>query len=175
MNISKAERADLKRIVKSRIELIKEQISHRTLEVKNAIKDDIRSDYQDAIKQARDEVNDILERGKALESEADALIDSWRERGVDIVYQSYAKPITVDSRNREIKVYNENEEIQRRINELREKTGFAKINLRELELELLEELTIDSLDSEDAKKFLGKIPTIDSLLPKAEEAVQLTA
>jgi hypothetical protein len=49
--------------------------------------------------------------------------------------------------------------------QLREKAGLAGLNLAEKRLELLTELSMDALESEDAKKFLDSIPTAENLLP----------
>lgn len=75
------------------------------------------------------------------------------------------------------------ENLGKRVNDayqaIAREAGLHKLDLRMKELELSEELAIGALSSEEAKGFLGKVPTIDNLLPapskkalkKAEVAV----
>jgi len=46
----------------------------------------------------------------------------------------------------------------------------ARSKLDQQELELLRELTVGALDSEQAQRFLGRIPTVGELVPKARLA-----
>lgn len=60
---------------------------------------------------------------------------------------------------------NKDERIKIATARVRHQAGTGRINLRKLELELMEELSVDSLESKEAKQFLAKIPDAKTLLP----------
>jgi hypothetical protein len=87
--------------------------------------------------------------------------DNWRGRERSFLTVEYADriaPADIDDK------------VSREVAKLQSEAGLAEMSLREKELELLEQLAIGQLQSDDAKAFLDQIPTADKMLPAARKA-----
>lgn len=163
-NMTTTERRELRRIVKRRFKVLREQIDRREHELEHAIREQIREENKALIKEFKGKFdtiakayNKLVERMEILEKEATAKGVSVHDYGAF----RYIREIPVEQR---IGFY-EQGEIYQRISAIKEEAGWNKLSLEELEWQIDEQLAIGELKSGTSLQFLEALPTVDTLLP----------
>lgn len=177
--------AELRRIVRMRFEVLGGQIAQRENEVANAIRKLIVKEHEDTIKRAKADVRkatgEITKVTELLEQkirDLDALIHRYDDEGVTISggheSRHYASRYSAELRSWLSRAPDSfvpkdlAAKVKDRMDELKVGAGAQRLNLKEMELDLLEELAVGQLRSDTAQEFLGRIPTVEKLLPLPE-------
>lgn len=192
------ERRALEKIVKQRVKLLVEQMQHRKQEIREAVRDLIIEEHETARKAAVVEAKQIVAEAKKMQLRVDKLLrqagekglvpgmvsskvqSSWmnRRQGYEHVTTivteangflsvSWADPtqwVPADIDNK----------IEDALTKVEHQAGLSRLQLAQLENDLLEELLVGELQSADAKKFLDRLPSLDAL-PSPRELKQLMA
>lgn len=159
--ITKAERAELRTLIRQRFRVLRADVEARKAELKAEVEERITVKYaaadkawadamyliDEAKREANRKVNDIL-RGLDLEE-----YDFDKEYDVVVVRQ-IVKPVKQRAALRS--------ESGARIDA---QVKAALLELDRQEAELLTRLVVDALESEAARAFLSQIPTVSSLVP----------
>lgn len=170
--MSKSDRMELRRIVKARFELLHEQLETRAGEIRQMIRDKITQEHSKAIETAEKESAQLIK-------EADKLFDRIGKLHIKMEKQGIAANggwslSSTRERTRQLLEDWDTADIRTKIDEgiakLKSEKGFAGLDLRSQELGLLEHLSIDALQSDEARSFLEEVPTVDKLLPLPEAA-----
>lgn len=178
--LSKSDRMELRRVVKSRFELLKEQMETRAREIHHLAKAQIQKDHKPTIKEGEKRGKEMAKKLEASIDQAEALVREMRIKGVEPCdttdFDYYAKRL-IKSLRGEWEIVDLKDQINTLINAINDEHGHSKINLEQQKLQLLETLSLDALESDKAKKFLSEIPKVDDFmpLPKGSDLKQLTA
>jgi hypothetical protein len=172
--ISQRERQELRRIVKARFEVIQQGLHQRKQEASRQIRERIEAEHTEAIKGAQKEIAEFAERTDLLKAEAKKLQSALREKGVEPAvdyYRSRRQPapsfLTLEV-EQEWRPINIDAKVDKELEALMEASGLATLNLRIRELELIEEITVGAIESEQARVILDRIPKLDELIPLPE-------
>lgn len=159
MSMTKSERTELQRLVRQRFKLLREEVRGRQAEMTSEIDQAVVVKHQDrdeARAEVQRQVNRIVEKANADIDEAIASAGYHRTgsgRGwIMVPTLSWG-----DDGRRE----------QRRalVSDLEAKVKQAHLRLDREEVELLQALAIGALESDEAREFLGRIPTVAELVP----------
>ncbi len=162
--MSKTERNELRKIIKNRFNLLHGQIAQRENEIVNQIRERILAENEAKLTEWRDKIravnNKVDDAIKAAVEVRDAAVDA----GVDVSGFAWERgyprhgDFRVGVRGLDQKIYAE-------MQALRTGAGFEKLNLKQMEMDLDEELALGILETDDARSFLQRVPTVDTLLP----------
>lgn len=165
--MTKTERTELRRIVKRRFRMLREQLSRRERELQIALEKQMKEERASAVAKIEKRLKPLIERQNKLAAayrevyeEASALgvrialattqeLDPARHAGV------YGPGVTADVRK----------DVHDRLDEIKEGAGWTRLNLNEFEWQLDEQLAVGELETESASEFLAGLPTVESLLP----------
>lgn len=170
--ITKTEARALKSVVKGRFELLREQVEQARGEIGRVIRQRIEAEYAEKIEAANRQAENLQAKAKELEAEARKLQAGWREQGLmpaDSWRNREKTYLTVTFADRIVPA-NIDEKVDREVGKLQSEAGLASMNLREKELDLLEQLAIGQLQTDDAHGFLEQIPSAENMLPAARQA-----
>lgn len=172
--ISKSDRMELRRIVKARFEVLREQIGQRANELNRIVREQIEESRKADIKKAEEEGAKLAKECRALGVKIDAYNDKWSAKGLSNRGTPYeaAKEMQNDIISYFMagwEVADVTGQTNRIVNKIKNEHGIHNLELKTTELRLLEDLSVDALQGPEAKKFLAGIPQIDNLLPLPEE------
>lgn len=170
------DRNELRRILRARFELLNRQLSVREQEIRAEIAEVIREEHKQAVKAGKKKIAKLQEKAAKLEAEGKALQDELEDAGVGPSgtsrrnggYYGHYNILDV-SVNDNLEPIDLQTKIQDAYSKLIAQAGLHKLDLGLQQLELEEELAIGALGSEEAKSFLGKIPSLETLLPKSTD------
>ena len=191
--ITATERRELRRIIRDRFELLELQIDQRSAELREMIRERIEARYAKDLLAAEAESAVIIGQAEDLLSKASEIEEKYRERGIvpgeiETYTENYKHGRRVKKRKRNYGISTDlfsfeassgwfpaeiEEETDREFNKLMQEAGDATINLKRQRLELEEELAMDAVQSDAARSFLGRIPTVEQLLPMEDDVKQL--
>jgi hypothetical protein len=163
--MSQRDRAELRRILKARFQLLHQQLMQRQHEVSNRIEEQIRKESETTIKEAVRKTEALRKKLHKLEEEAAQLVKDMETRGVqpgDGRYDTRLLSVTLTDRWSPVDL---NKKVKQAYNKVTEQAGVHKVDLHLQQLQLEEELAISALGSDEAKEFLSRVPDIDKLLP----------
>lgn len=166
--MNQKDRAELRRILKARYEILHQQLSQRQQEVQNTIEKRIRAEHEDAIQKALKKTTAFEKKLAKLKDEAEELTAQMIDLGIapgNGYGRHYRETFFSYSLETKWSPIDLQEKIQRAYNQVTEQAGLHKLDLRMQQLQLEEELAIGALGSDEAKEFLAKIPDLDKLLP----------
>ena len=164
--MSQRDRAELRRILKARFQLLHQQLHQREREVSNHLENQIRKEHEKAVKQAEKKTLALRKKAEKLAQEARDLQVEMKGLGI--------RPETGRGYNTELFEWNFadgwapidlSKKVQAAYKKVAEQAGLHKVDLHLQQLQLEEELAISALGSDEAKNFLSKVPDIDKLLP----------
>lgn len=166
--LSKSDRMELRRVVKERYELLGEQMEVRKREVRNAIQRQIEIDSSKAIKEAE-------KRGRVMAKElekalvgTESLLAEMNEQGIEPKgsreFRYYISE-AIDSLKGEWKITDLQSRTSRLFTVLEQEHGTSQLSLRQQRLTLLEDLSIDALETKKAKELFERIPSVDDFMP----------
>lgn len=160
-NITKAERVELKSVVRNQFRVLKEEVLQREAELvagidqeiadKWAERDELLSRINDKLREMADEVNRTL---VTYIKEVDP------ERTLQV--NGFSIP---EARHR---VEDQQQRFRLRaaaVSDLKARVGSANVKLGRQEADLLRTLAIGVLESDEARRFLGEIPSVAELVP----------
>ena len=179
MPMSNAERAELRSLVKRRMKVLRADVTARESELRAEVHNSVRTQMEgeDAlwaqIEHALQEAESAANRA-ANDAMRQVLGDRWKHerRLVQSVNANQVRaavrehqPESTPDRNRLVR------EAERQIETM---VKDAQRKLERIETDLLTELTIGALESEEAKAFLARIPTVGELV-SAERLREITS
>lgn len=160
--ITKAERAELRSLIRQRFKVLRAEVFQRKAELVAELEHGITERFADqdkawhdamfVIKQALDEANrkanDVM-RG---------LVEKWPTQYDKTLVGTYSTDLVQPTRERTTLRYEGEKRIQAQVQA-------ALLTLDQQEAELLTRLAMDVLESDAARAFLGAIPTVSALVP----------
>lgn len=170
--MSKSDRMELRRIVKARFELLREQLETRAGEIRQMISDKITEEHSKVIEVAEKESTQLIKDADKLFDRISKLRTKMAKQGIAAnngwgltSTRERTKHLLEDWETADLRT-----KIDNGVAKLKNEKGFAGLDLRSQELGLLEHLSIDALQSDEARGFLEGVPTVDKLLPLPEAA-----
>lgn len=183
--ISATERSELRRIVKARYSILREQLTERQKDFQRQIRKQIIAEHQATVAQATKETNRLREKARKLEEEAEALTEKYKALGIvpshdpqetSRHYRDNLLSVSIISHWAPVEV---NQKVHDAWETVASQAGLHAVNLQLDELQLMEDLAVNALDSDAAKQFMAKVPNIDTLLPapngNVAQAIEATA
>lgn len=157
--MTKSERTELQRLVRQRFKLLREEVRGRQAEMTSEIDQAIvvkHTDRDEARSEVQREVSRICERANA---EVDAAVKAAGYHRTGSGMGWFATPV--------IRWGDDGRHKQRRalVSDLEAKVKQAHLRLDREEVDLLQALAIGALESDEAREFLGRIPTVAELVP----------
>jgi predicted nuclease with TOPRIM domain len=159
-NITAGERRELRSVVRGQFKVLRAQVKRREQELKAEIEAELLEKYREqdaAIHEAQREVARI--RHEAARQVAE-IADRLREAHPDLTYSTY-DPLTIKAIN-----HNRAQIHRALMASIPDKIGDANLALDTQEMNLLRQLSEGALDSDEARGFLGSIPTVGELVPR---------
>lgn len=191
--MTQPERNALVKVIRSRFQVFGKHAKRTRDELKVAIFERIMADNKAKIEAAERDMAKIEERAKKLQADALATIAKHRERGVIVgsaqlvdVTEFYG---TKDQRNTkavQVSTFEGggmtfsvtksfitpgvDEQVEAEYAKLEREFGLGELAMAQREQELIEEVILGGVTSEEAQDFLGRVPTLDKL-PEPKRAV----
>lgn len=161
--ITKAERAELRSLIRQRFKLLRAEVGQRQTELLAELEQHITERYagedkawndaafliQEAVREANRKANDVM-RG--------LLGDKWPEHHDTEIVGTYSHRLTRPTQERSTLRYEGGKRIEAKVKA-------ALLKLDQQEAELLTRLAMGVLESEEARGFLSEIPTVSALVP----------
>jgi hypothetical protein len=166
--MTKTERQELRRIIARRFKVLRDQLHRRERELEYALREQIRQENETAIAKMEKKVAALVTKQNKIAAEWVKLDEEAVATGLNISQIPAVRDVnlaTLKARGYKIVDAGDRKEIDRRVKEIKEASGWYSVNLRELEWRLDEQLAVGELETEDSKEFLEALPTIDTLLP----------
>lgn len=155
--ITKGERAELRSLLRARFKLLRNEVDQREAELLAELTTNIRERFADQDKAYADAGFLIAEAARAANRQANDIVRALRPDWVEREIISY-RPLGVP-RDEHHKLTQEG---QARIAAT---VRAAKLTLDQQEMDLLTRLATGALESDEARAFLGEIPTVSALVP----------
>lgn len=166
--ITKGERAELRSLIKQRFKVLRAEVEARRAELAVELEERIAARFAqddkrwtdamfliaEAVREANRKANDIL---RSLDIDA---LDTSREYEL-VMFRGVAKPTA----ERNVLLRNGTKRIDAQVKS-------ALLQLDGQEADLLTRLVANGLESDEARAFLGEIPTVSALVP-ADRLLQL--
>lgn len=162
--LSPGDRRELRALVKKQFAVLRNDVKRRKDELTGEIESELLRRYRaqdERIAQARRDVAAAL---RDYQLAVEKIMDGLRETDPDLnVQMGYNNQLVArDERRSQLH--------KALIASIPQQIADASTKLDQQELDLLRDLTIGALDTEAAQHFLGRIPTVGELVPKARLA-----
>lgn len=163
--LTPGDRRELRSVVKNRFRVLRSEVKRRETEMKAEIEAQLVERYRDqdaAIGEAQREAAEIVERavreirevGQRLkDAHPELTVQAGRQRFGDLGVQA-ADP-------------NRSQLHRALIAAVPDRIGDANLALDRQETDLLQELSVGALETDQAREFLASIPTVGELVPRA--------
>lgn len=161
--MTQRDRTELRRILKARFELLHKQLDIRKSELLIHLEEEIRAQYKEQVAQAKERTSELEAEAQKFAAKADALQKEME--GMGLTHSHYRYEFFGYNFHTDWQPANLSQKIDEAFKKVTSKADYHKVDLYLKQLELEEELAIGALGSEEAKSFLSKIPTVDTLLP----------
>jgi hypothetical protein len=158
--LSKTERTALIRVVKSRFSLLRDGLHVRASEVMQAVEKQIELDHKEAVDEITKESDKIAAQINKLLKQMEEIERKAQSKGITCQWKilEYFKPPTwVPAHKGDL--------VRKKLEEIGGLNGRWEYELKRQEADLVEQLIIGDLTSDDSQKFLEKIPTAETLIP----------
>lgn len=162
-DITPGERRELRSVVRGQFKVLRAQVKRREQELRAEIETALLEKYREqdaAIAEAQNEVQKIRQDA---EREVAKVARRLRETHPDLT----AGPDRYSRLSLEAINHNRAQIHRALMASVPDKIGDANLSLDEQEIRLLRQLSEGALDSEEARSFLGTIPTVGELVPRA--------
>lgn len=171
--MNKTERSQLRSVVKNRFELLRDQLRERGQEIRDIIRQQIREEHKGPLDEAEQRSKAIARRLKSAAADTRALHMEMEAKGLKAPYSLIDSHKEMDGEINKIVGYYLSEwepkgidhRVEEKQKELKRLQGTANLNLRHQEISILEELAVGGLVSEEARKYLDKVPGVDDYMP----------
>lgn len=166
--ITKGERAELRSLIRQRFKVLRADVEARRAELEAELEERITARFSDEDKQWSDAMFLIKEAAREANRQANDILRGLNfeqmdaSRDFEIVA---ARDIRQPKAERNVLRTNGSKRINAQVRN-------AQLQLDRQEADLLTRLVAHGLDSEDARAFLGEIPTVSALVP-ADRLLQL--
>lgn len=179
--LSATDRKQLCKITEGRFEILNEQLNSRKNQIMQEIREQVLADHQNEIEAVRAELLALQKKKeeaeeahqrvlKGIDYEKQGIVNKASDSGLKVTYSRYD-----NSGNFTVEPKNIDKSVRVRTDEVLGEFNSAGHNLRTMKLNILENISVAGLESEEAKDFLGEIPKIDDLLPAPEDIKALKA
>lgn len=159
-NMTLTERREIKGIIKRRFGVLRKDIEVRERELQNVIRDNIREKHEAELKRIDKELAALQTTIVTALSKSKMIRDQARNRGIDVQFQTNSEGAYY-----RVAVANLEDKVRDEFRQLWAERGRADLSIDQQEVDLLERLALESIESDDAKSFLSTIPTLDAILP----------
>lgn len=164
------ERAELRRIVKERFKLLKTQIVSRQGQLRRAIELEALEESKATIHKAEKKINAWKDKVEQLNREGRKLAGELHS--LDLELGGYGHKLRCEYQIGRVRPIGLEDKVQKRYYEVLSAAGATMTSLELTELDLLEKLALDGIETDDARAFLAEIPSIDTLIPLPKHAKQ---
>lgn len=168
-NMTLTERREIKGIIKRRFGVLRKDIEVRERELQNVIRDNIREKHEAELKRIDKELAALQTTIVTALSKSKMIRDQARNRGIDVQFQTNSEGAYY-----RVAVANLEDKVRDEFRQLWAERGRADLSIDQQEVDLLEHLALESIESDDAKSFLSTIPTLDAILPPPSTIKSLT-
>lgn len=163
-DLTPGDRRELRSLVKKQFAVLRNDVKRREQELRGEVEGELLRRYRDQderIKQAQQEIEEVsAEYQRACQRVIDALRSAEPNLQVGLAYGN--RLAAKDDRR--------TQQHAALLAAIPVQVAAAQTKLDQAELDLLRDLTIGALDSDQAHQFLGRIPTVAALVPKARLA-----
>lgn len=168
--LSATDRKQLCKITEGRFEMLNQELSARKNDISEMIKKHVIDSHKGNIKKIEDRLSKVKEERKLTDLEYQNKLDEVDKKRKIIIKEAKEMGLTVSKPSygqdiEEISPTDLNSAVREKANQIYKEYNAAKINLRTLELETLEKISVAGLETDDARDFMTEIPDIDKLLP----------
>lgn len=158
MAIGRDERRELRRLVEETFAYMREELSAREREARELIRERIMKENADNLQMVRDQFAGAIEIA--------------RQNNVEVRCTSgYDNYIRSATENLKFKPADLDERIDEEMRKLRDEADLGHISLKQEELRIKREITLDAISSLEAKAIIERIPDIDKLFPAPSKLV----
>lgn len=155
-----SERTELRRVIKARFELLQEDLTHRQRIVWAAIEDRVKEGHKKEIDAENAQLKKFQDKAAKLRIEITDWMGTLHAKGLQVHYPR----VTIELPDH-VMLRNEHQLVNDELKRLNIDGKAAKINLSRMELEILETLALDALETDEARAFFDALPTAKQLLP----------
>lgn len=162
--LTPGDRRELRSLIKRQFDVLRKDVKRRQSELESEVESELLRRYQqqdERVEQARRELGALH---RDYELAVQKVLDALHETDPNLRVQlGYAGQLAAEDRNRT--------QLRRAaIAAIPQQIADAQTRLDQQEINLLRELTVGALDSDLAQQFLGSIPTVGELVPRARLA-----
>ena len=175
------ERKEIRRLVDERFDLLDQQARTHEQHIANTIEENLMEQAQDVIKDAEKETEELAKELEQLFSEHERKLEAINEKWVAIRRKYEERGLKSDYNPRyrltdggelnyiEWEPKGISQVIKLEMAKLRAERGDATLNLATIKNEMLTDLTLGAVVSDEGRNFLDRIPKIETLLiPEAD-------
>jgi hypothetical protein len=159
-NITPGERRELRSVVRGQFKVLRAQVKRREQELKAEIEAELLEKYREQDQAIHEAEREIARIRMEAERQAAEVRDRLREAHPDLTTSDY-EPLALRAIN-----HNRTQIHRALMASVPDKIGDAHLALDTQEMNLLRQLSEGALDSEEARGFLGSIPTVGELVPR---------
>lgn len=176
--LTSADRKQLCKITEGRFQILNEELSSRRNSIRMAITKQVLAEHEKDIADTRKKLENWHKEEEKTEERKRELDKALEAKRTDIVEEAKQKGLTVGrptygTTAESVGPQNLDKSVNDRMDQILDDYNAAKINLRTLELETLEKISIAGLESVEAEEFLTEIPELDKILPPADQIPEL--
>lgn len=171
MGMTKTEARELKPVVNRKFNALTEELDIRYRELRSMLEDQARIEYERVREGYIERLRDLF--GESFQQTVEELQDLIKIAEIEgIKIKSWGLPVNIDNLQRDVSTMvsiNTSKVTKKLQDDLYNKYGRARQELHRQKDDLLDNLTLLTVETEDAKKFLTSLPTVDSFLPEISE------
>lgn len=161
MSITKAERTELKSVVRQQFKVLRDEVVQREAELVAEIEREVADQWAE-----RDEqLNAVKEKAQELADEANRALRTFVNEHEDRKALAVCGFSIPDIRHRVEDAQYRHKLRYAAIADLKARVGAAMVKLGRQEADLARTLAIGALETEEARSFLGTIPSVAELVP----------
>lgn len=196
--MTQPERNSLVRVIRERFKVFRRHAKQTRDQLRIEIFERIQDENARKVEAAQKDMAKIEERAKKLVEDAKAVVvkhranglelggaqveDKWRWTGdgkqqesfKDITTWKSERPISVTVTNNWV-VKGVDRQVEREYKKLEREYGLGELAMAQTEQELVEEVILGGVQSDEAQSFLGRVPTLEKLPQPAEVVGRLKA
>lgn len=169
-----AERNALVKIIKSRFEILQEQLFARRQQIESLIRERLEAESETARKEMAAQVQDLAKDVEAIRKRSNKIREAGRKKGLELSNR-YGDPVPMvqsdvyGTQPGEWRIAKLERRIRNEVAKLTAEADIGRLALREQEQKLLERVFVDTLESGEAEAIFTDIPEVDTLLPLPTE------
>lgn len=160
--ITKSDATRLERLVRGEIAFIDTAISQRVNEMKAEAREQIEAESEKLAKNARTRIERLRKKAEKLENEGRELLEELRDEGFDI--QGHNAHVVTFTVNDKVEVKSQQRRLNAAFADIERQANEARNGIRGHERLAVRDLTLQSVDSDEARTLVESIPSADNLL-----------